>query len=196
MKSDIISTIMDNVLSSVPVANECSSVMVENVVKVLHMLQMEQQSTLLSHDGFVKLLNICTYYNSDGLDELLLNVLQSLISTNSVSSSENRQCLANIADELCAVDSSWTKLCGGLILDHHHDVLSLINTATLADWITHPSSVRVRLTELMISHSKEHMKYFTATGIEILCEAVANVSENIQLFLPLIKSYVQVKDGK
>jgi len=43
--------------------------------------------------------------------------------------------------------------------------------------------------------SKNHMKYFIATGIDLLSEAISDNLEHGQLFLPLIKSYLQLKEG-
>ena len=196
MKSDTVSTIMDNVLSSIL---ECDSEKVEVVVQLLHLLQLEEDSNqpVLSHDGFMKLLKVCSYHQSNAIDDLLLNVLRSYINTKTTSRSENRQCLASIVEELCTINPSLTKLCSTLILDHAkgHDLLSLIDTGTITDWISRPSSARVKLTELVICHCKNHMKYFIATGIDLLSEAISDNLEHGQLFLPLIKSYLQLKEG-
>ncbi|XP_065899031.1 nucleolar pre-ribosomal-associated protein 1-like isoform X3 [Dysidea avara] len=192
MKPDAVSAIMDNILSSVLVTDECSPVKMMVVVELLHILQLGELNTqpVLSHDGFVKLLNICNSYHSDVIDDLLLNVLQAHINT--MTRSENRQCLASIAEVLCSIDPSLTKLCSEQILEGHD--LSIIDTGTIANWISHPSSARVRLTELVISNCKKHMKYFTTMGIDLLSETISDNSENILLFLPLIKSYLQLKE--
>jgi len=196
MKLDTVSAIMDNILSSVL---ECNSVKEEVVVQLLHLLQLEEYGNqpVLSHDGFMKLLKVCSCHHSNVIDDLLLNVLQSHINTKTTSRSENRQCLASIVEDLCTINPSLTKLCSALVLDHTkgYDLLSLVDTGTITDWISHPSSARVKLTELVICHSKDHMKYFITTGIDLLSETISDNLEYVQLFLPLIKSYLQLKEG-
>jgi len=197
MKSDTVSTVMDDLLSSVL---ECNSVKIDVVVQLLHLLQLGEcsnQLVLLSHGGFMKLFKVCSYCHSSVIDDLLLNVLQSHINTKTTSRSEDRHCLAIIVEELCTINPSLTKLCNDPILDHTRgdDLLSLLDTGVITDWISHPSSARVKLTELVISHSKHHMKYFITTGKDLVSEIISDNLENVQLFLPLIKLYLQLKEG-
>lgn len=189
MESETISIILDKLLANMISAIDCDQLTEKSATKILNSLQLDNHINyfILSHSGFINLLNICNSCKVDELDQLLLDVLLTYVNRleSKLSHSNNGKVLTSVLEEICQNVPSLSKLLNRQT-ETKFDLLEVISTDVITDWITNPNACRISMVGLVIKHSKRHCQHFATIGIGCLSD---NISEaNVHLYLPLFES--------
>ena len=197
MESKTVSVILDQLLTNMSLAIASNKLVEDAAVEILVNLQLENHTKyfMLSHSGFISLLNICNSCNTDKLDKLLLDILSSCIHKpqSKLTQSKDGKMLANVLDEIYQNTPSLSKILDSQS-DAKYNLVDSISTDVIMNWITNPSVNRVNMVYLVINHSKRHWQHFITRDVDCLSD---NVSEaNVCLYLPLIRSLTEAKESE
>ena len=189
MDSKSVSVILDKLLTNMSLCIASNKLVEDTAVEILVNLQLENHTKyfMLSHSGFISLLHICNSYNTNELDQLLLDILSFYIhkSQSKLTQSKDRKILTKVSEEICQNTPSLSTILDSQS-DTNHNLVDSVSTDVIMNWITNPSVHRINMVYLVINHSKRHWQHFITRGINCLSD---NISEaNICLYLPLIRS--------
>lgn len=199
IESKSVTFILDKVLTNLSLVSHSDQLVKNTVVEILVNLQLKDHIDyfILSHDGFISLLNICSFCNIDEVDKLILDILIAYVnrSESKLSRSKDRAILTKVSDEICHNVPLLSKLFN-YQPETKSDLLEVINTDIIMDWIRNPSVCRISIVDLVITHSKNHWEYFATAGVNYLSDIITE--ENIDVYLPLFKSVIlnHVKESK